>query len=56
MIVDQDTIFASLLFNRDAVPGQPAFPRDIMDWTEKLYQPAFAARPGFRLREHGARV
>jgi hypothetical protein len=56
VIVDQDTIFASLLFNRDAVPGQPAFPRDIMNWTETLYQPAFAARPGFRLREHGARA
>lgn len=54
MIVDQDTIFASLLFNTQAVPSAPCFPRDIMQWTETLYAPAFRAHPGFSLREHGA--
>eukprot|EP00959_Pyramimonas_sp_CCMP1952_P226849 4742899-Pyramimonas_sp.AAC.1 len=60
VVVDKDTVFASLVFNSSSVPDLPSsFPREIMSWTEGLYRPAFSP-PGesstasFALREHGA--
>ena len=51
--MDEDTIFATLLFNTEAVPNKPKFPREIMDWTEEFYRPAFSTNASFALREHG---
>mmetsp|Transcript_22048 Transcript_22048/g.48385 ORF Transcript_22048/g.48385 Transcript_22048/m.48385 type:complete len:262 (-) Transcript_22048:219-1004(-) len=58
VVVDSDTVFASLVFNSNSVPELPSsFPREIMSWTEGLYRPAFSplgesSSASFALREH----
>lgn len=41
VIVDKDTVFASFVCNQDSVPSKPAFPRDVMRWSESFYAPVF---------------
>lgn len=53
VIVDDSTVFVTLICRSDAVPVPKLYPRPIMDWTEQLYLPAFRSVPGFHLREHG---
>jgi lipoate-protein ligase A len=53
VIVDDGTVFVTLICRGDAVPVPKLYPRPIMDWTETLYVPAFRSVPGFQLREHG---
>jgi len=53
VIVDDGTVFVTLICRSDAVPVPKLYPRPIMDWTEQLYVPAFRSVPGFQLREHG---
>ncbi|KAG0556577.1 hypothetical protein KC19_11G064300 [Ceratodon purpureus] len=52
VIVDESTVFVTLICRGDAVPVPKLYPRPIMDWTEELYVPAFRSVPGFQLREH----
>lgn len=52
VIVDHDTVFVTLICSHGAVQGVPLFPRPIMHWTEKFYNPVFKENPGFHLREH----
>lgn len=52
VIVDDGTVFVTLICRGDAVPVPKLYPRPIMDWTETLYVPAFRSVPGFQLREH----
>eukprot|EP00741_Cyanophora_paradoxa_P022853 tig00021521_g22073.t1 len=40
VVVDEQTLFITLLFNGQQL-GLQAFPREIMRWTEELYQPVF---------------
>lgn len=52
VIVDENTVFVTLICGGDSVPIPKLYPRPIMDWTEELYVPAFRSIPGFQLREH----
>jgi hypothetical protein len=62
-VVDQDTLFATLIFNGADLPGVECYPRPIMAWTERFYRPVFdglrpAAQPAAAHRAcqglHGA--
>ncbi|KAJ7251194.1 hypothetical protein O6H91_Y420900 [Diphasiastrum complanatum] len=52
VIVNSDTVFVTIICNRDAVPNLSLYPHPIMRWTEQLYAPVFEGVPGFQLREH----
>ncbi|GBG93054.1 hypothetical protein CBR_g58409 [Chara braunii] len=52
VVVDESTLFVSLICSSTAIPNVPCFPRPIMEWTEEVYSPVFEGAPGFRLREH----
>ncbi|KAL3678998.1 hypothetical protein R1sor_021954 [Riccia sorocarpa] len=52
VIVDEGTLFITLICCRSALPGLELYPREIMSWTELLYVPVFENVPGFKLREH----
>jgi len=41
VIVDEDTLFFSLIMNKDSLPNVEPFPRSIMNWTGELYSPVF---------------
>jgi len=50
VVVDQETLFVTLICQADALPIPP-FPRSLMQWTaEHLYRPLFHSLP-FQLRE-----
>ncbi|GAQ84080.1 Putative Lipoate-protein ligase A [Klebsormidium nitens] len=54
VVVDKDTLFATLLMKQDDMPDVRPYPRDIMAFMEAFYQHVFA-KPGaeaFRLREN----
>lgn len=40
VIVDPDTVFSTFVLNASDVGTLP-YPRDIMNWSEKLYKPVF---------------
>ena len=48
--IDQDTLFVSLIFNRECAPVQP-YPRHILCWTRELYAPLFNSEK-FCVREN----
>jgi lipoate-protein ligase A len=51
VIVDENTLFVTLICQADALPVSP-FPRPLMQWTaEELYRPLFSAFP-FQLQEN----
>lgn len=52
VIVDDGTLFVTLICSRGAVQGIQPFPRPIMHWTEKFYKPIFKWNSEFQLREH----
>ena len=39
VVVDAGTSFVSLICDKSDVDGEPEYPRDIMAWTEGLYDP-----------------
>lgn len=53
VVVDEGTLFVTLICSRSAIPTLELYPRQIMSWTEQLYVPVFQDVPGFQLREHG---
>ncbi len=53
VVVDADTLFATLILNASALPDVECYPRPIMRWSERFYQPVFAPYGDFSLREHG---
>lgn len=53
VIVDQGTIFVTLICNKDDVPDIQPFPRSIMSWSGQLYSEVFKGIGDFRLRENG---
>lgn len=51
VVVDENTLFVTLICQTDALPISP-FPRPLMEWTaEKLYSPLFPSHP-FQLQEN----
>ena len=50
VVVDEDTLFVTYIFNAKEHPFDP-FPKPIAEWTEKIYQKAFPHLP-FTLREN----
>ncbi|KAG9451360.1 hypothetical protein H6P81_011325 [Aristolochia fimbriata] len=52
VIVDEGTIFVTLICGKDAVPDLQPYPRSIMSWTGELYGKAFEGTADFRLREN----
>lgn len=50
VFIDKETLFITFICNTSLIPIQP-YPRHIMSWTEKLYQPVFHPHP-FRLEEN----
>lgn len=54
VIVDQNTLFSSLIFSVDAVPGVQPFPAPLMQWSETVFRRVFREEPTFALRENGA--
>ncbi len=57
VVADGGTLFVSLCLARGAAAGQPLFPREVMQWSQGLYSPVFAAllrpgQPAFSLQEN----
>ncbi|ESW11519.1 hypothetical protein PHAVU_008G037200 [Phaseolus vulgaris] len=52
VVVDHDTIFVTLICNKDAVSNVQPFPRSIMSWSGLLYSEVFKGLDDFRLREN----
>ncbi|XP_068643506.1 uncharacterized protein [Aristolochia californica] len=52
VIVDEGTIFVTLICSKDAVPGLQPYPRSIMSWTGELYGQALEGIADFHLREN----
>lgn len=54
VVVDADTLFATVIMNAAALPDVECYPRPVMRWSERFYTPVFAPYGDFSLREHGA--
>ncbi|KAL1360839.1 hypothetical protein HN51_006223 [Arachis hypogaea] len=52
VIVDQGTIFVTLICNKDDVSDVQPFPRPIMSWSGQLYDEVFKGFADFHLREN----
>ncbi|KAK7283552.1 hypothetical protein RIF29_13135 [Crotalaria pallida] len=52
VVVDQGTIFVTLICNKDAVSNVQPFPRPIMSWSGRLYDKVFEGLADFHLREN----
>ncbi|KMT15264.1 hypothetical protein BVRB_3g063730 [Beta vulgaris subsp. vulgaris] len=52
VIVDQGTVFVSLICNKDAVPGVQPYPQPIMAWSSLFYDEVFHGAGDFKLREN----
>ncbi|WVZ07291.1 hypothetical protein V8G54_020637 [Vigna mungo] len=52
VVVDHDTIFVTLICNKDAVSNVQPFPRSIMSWSGLLYSEVFKGLADFHLREN----
>ncbi|KAJ0100016.1 hypothetical protein Patl1_21892 [Pistacia atlantica] len=55
VVVDNGTVFVTLICNKDAVPGVQPYPRSIMYWSGLLYNEVFRGTGDFQLRENGKR-
>ncbi|MED6153047.1 hypothetical protein PIB30_097825, partial [Stylosanthes scabra] len=55
VIVDQGTIFVTLICNKDDVSDVRPFPRLIMSWSGQLYDEVFNGLANFHLRENDLR-
>ena len=53
VVVDHNTVFATLIMQAEAVPGVECHPRPIMQWSEGFYKNVFGPHGNFSLREHG---
>ena len=53
VVVDHNTVFATLIMQAEAVPGVECYPRPVMQWSESFYKPVFSPHGPFRLQEHG---
>ena len=53
VVVDHNTVFATLIMQAEAVPGLECYPRPVMKWSEGFYRNVFGPHGPFSLREHG---
>ena len=53
VIVDENTVFSTLIMNAASLPHVECYPRPIMRWTEGVLQPIFCPFGDFRLACHG---
>ena len=53
VVVDHNTVFATLIMQAEAVPGVECYPRPVMQWSEGFYKPVFSPHGPFCLQEHG---
>ncbi len=53
VVVDHNTVFATLIMQAEAVPGLECYPRPVMKWSEGFYKNVFGPHGAFSLREHG---
>lgn len=53
VIVDENTLFVSLICNRNDVPDVQPYPRSVMAWSGSLYSQVFNGIGDFQLRENG---
>lgn len=53
VIIDDGTLFVSLICNKNAIPGLQPYPHPIMSWTGQLYGQALREFGDFHLRENG---
>ncbi|CAD7703674.1 unnamed protein product [Ostreobium quekettii] len=51
VVVDEGTVFATLVFQADCVPDVECYPKPVMRWTEDLYGPVFLPFGNFELHE-----
>ncbi|EFJ22982.1 hypothetical protein SELMODRAFT_104155 [Selaginella moellendorffii] len=51
VIVDEDTLFVTLICSRKAIPSLELFPRTILKWTGELYKNVFLDNPDFTVHE-----
>ncbi|CAA7055383.1 unnamed protein product [Microthlaspi erraticum] len=52
VIVDENTLFVSLICNRNDVPNVQPYPRSVMAWSGSLYSDVFNESSEFQLREN----
>ena len=52
VVVDENTVFSTFVFNQHEVDGVDPFPNHIMDWTGALYKQVFPAHTQYKLREN----
>ena len=53
VVVDHNTVFATLIMQAEAVPGVECYPRPVMKWSEGFYRNVFGTHGAFSLQEHG---
>ena len=53
VVLDQDSILVSLICEAEQTPEVPLFPRPLMQWSQKFYEPVFSASGDFKLSETG---
>lgn len=52
VVVDRNTVFATMISDDIDLPDVEALPRPLMEWTTKMYEHAFGKYGKFRLREN----
>ncbi|CAI9115347.1 OLC1v1016234C2 [Oldenlandia corymbosa var. corymbosa] len=52
VIVDHNTVFATFICNKDALPDVQPYPRPIMSWSSLIYKDVFQEVGDFSLREN----
>ncbi|KAJ0042854.1 hypothetical protein Pint_19202 [Pistacia integerrima] len=52
VVVDNGTVFVTLICNKDAVPGVQPYPRSVMYWSGLLYNEVFRGTGDFQLLEN----
>ena len=50
VVIEPATVFMTLILDHSLIPVLP-YPREVMEWTHQLYQPAFTSLP-FKLEEN----
>jgi lipoate-protein ligase A len=53
VVVDEDTMFVTLIMQSTSLTQLECYPRPIMRWSEGFYSPVFSCYGEFRLRENG---
>lgn len=54
VVVDGDSLFATLILPEGAVTGLASYPKAVMQWSRDFYRPILARYGDFDLQEHGA--